>query len=443
MTARVLLIAVFATCLPGLVGAQVLERPQRTRTPREETREETRDWHRVTLTANTLGSYDDNLTADQSAFNDDVTSLSGYTGYADTTLRFDQGKGSRLFDVSGRAYVNAFRNVGVTPKYGADALAHFTAGTRNRIELFQGVRNEPYYTIGGFTGLRQSADFAGSPDDNPLNSSSSRRSWALASRADFTSQWSPRNQLGLSYLYDSRDYREQLGDSRAGSASMFYKRNLGRLSSLKLNYGYADSQLLDQTGWIPLQTHAADAGLDLERRFSRSRRMLVSFGGGAIRAFTRERLTFQDVNVWVPAAYGNMRVDWARTWGMSADYRRSVSSVQGISAEAFATDAALIRVGGLLARRVELTLSTGYAAGRVPTGVSGSYETYTSTAQMRLELTNNWSAVVGYDHYQYDLRGINPILRELPTNVQRNAVRIGLTMDLPLAAPREPRATGK
>jgi hypothetical protein len=171
--------------------------------------------------------------------------------------------------------------------------------------------------------------------------------------------------------------------------------------------------------------------------------MVLSFGGGAIRAFTREQLTRQDVNVWVPAAYGNLRVDWSRSWGMSADYRRSVNSVQGISAGAFATDAALVRVGGSVARRVDLSFSTGYAAGRAPTGVSRSYETYTSTAQMRLELTNNWSAVVGYDHYQYDLRGINPILRQLPTNVQRNAVRVGLTMDLPLAAPREPRAAGQ
>jgi len=442
MASRVLLVVVFATCVPALAGAQVLERPQRT-PPREEKREEARDWHRVTLTANTLGSYDDNLTAGQSAFNDDVTSLSGYTGYADTTLRFDQGKGSRLFDASGRAYVNAFRNVGVTPKYGADALAHFAAGTSNHLELWQGVRSDPYYTLGGFSGLRQSADFAATPDDNPLNSSSSRRSWALASRADFTSKWSARNQLGLSYLYDSRDYRDQFGDSRAGTGSVFYKRNLGRLSSMKFTYGYADSQLLDQTGWIPLQTHAAEGGLDLEHRFSPSRRMVLSFGGGAIRAFTRELLTRQDVNVWVPAAYGNMRVDWARTWGMSADYRRSVSSVQGISAEAFATDAALVQVGGLVGRRVDLTFSTGYVAGRVPTGVSGSYENYTSTAQMRLELTNNWSAFLGYDHYQYDLRGIDPILRQLPTNVRRNAVRVGLTMNLPLAAPREPRAAGK
>ena len=442
MTARVVLVVVLATGVPVLAGAQVLERPQRPE-PRGETREETRDWHRVTLTANTLGSYDDNLTAGQSAFNDELTSLTGYTGYADTTLRFDQGKGSRLFDVSGRAYVNAFRNAGVTPKYGADALAHFVAGTRNRIELFQGVRNDPYYTIGGFSGLRQSADFAGSPDDNPLNSSSSRRSWALASRADFTSQWSPRNQLGLSYIYDSRDYRDQLGDSRAGAGSFFYKRNLGRLSSLKLSYGYADSQLLEQTGWVPLQTHSAEGGFDLEHRFSRSRRMLLSFGGGAIRAFTRERLTREDVNLWVPAAYGNMRVDWARTWGISADYRRSVSSVQGISADAFATDAALVRMGGLVGRRVELTFSTGYVAGRTPTAGAGSYENYTSTAQVRLELTNTWSAVVGYDHYQYDLSGIDPILRQLPTDVQRNAVRVGLTMDLPLAAPREPRTPGK
>lgn len=433
MTARVLLVLVFAACVPAVAGAQILERPQRERPSRAEAP----DWRRVTLLTSTLGSYDDNLTAEQAALNADVSSVSGYTGYADTTLRFDQGKGSKLFDVSGRAYVNAFRNVGVSPKYGADALAHFAGGTRNRIELWQGIRNEPYYTIGGFAGLRQSADFTASPDENPLNSSSSRRSWALASRADFTSQWSPRNQVGLSYTYDTRDYRDQMGDLRAGAGSMFYRRNIGRLSRLKFTYGYADSQLLDQTGWIPLQTHAADGGFELEHGFSRSRRLVVSFGGGAIRAFTRERLTRQGVNVWVPATFGTMRMYWARTWGMSADYRRSVSAVQGISAEAFSTDAGLVQVGGFIARPLELTLSAGYAAGRVPVASVGSYETYTSTAQLRLQLSTNWSAVVGHDFYQYDLHDIDPILRHLPTSVQRNAVRVGLTLNVPVLATRE------
>ena len=439
MTGRVLLVLVLMTGVPVVVGAQVLEPPQRERAPRSEST----SWRRVTVLATTLGSYDDNLTADQVALNPDVTSQSGYTGYADGTLKLEQGKGSRVFDVSGRGYVNSFRNVGLTPKYGADAIVHYGTGTRHRFDLRQGIRNEPFYNIGGFSALRPAVDFVALPEENPLHASTSRRSWAAASRVDFTSQWSPRNALGLSYSFDTRDYLDQNGDSRAGVGSGFYTRNLGRRSKLRVSYAHADSRLLEPLGWMPLQTHTADAGLDLERAFSPTRRLVVSFGGGAIRAFTRERLTRESVTVWLPAGFGSLRTDWARTWSMSADYRRTVGAIQGISGDAFTTDAGLVRVGGFIARPLELTLSAGYAQGQASIGPPGSYDTYTSTAQLRLVLSTKWSALVSYDHYQYDVRNIALILGQLPTDVQRNAVRVGLAMDLPIVSSRQRPIQGR
>jgi hypothetical protein len=122
---------------------------------------------------------------------------------------------------------------------------------------------------------------------------------------------------------------------------------------------------------------------------------------------------------------------------MSADYRRAVGALQGISSDGFTTDAGLVRVGGFIARSLELSLSTGYAEGQATFGLPGAYDTYTSTAQLRLLLSTKWSALVSYDHYQYDVRNIDPILRQLPTNVQRNAVRVGLAMNLPIVGGRE------
>ena len=153
MTARVLLVFVVATCVPAVSGAQVLERPQRERAPRTESTRQ------VTLSATTLGSYDDNLAAEQTLSSSEIPAQAGYTGYADGTLQFGQAKGSRLFDASARGYVNSFRNVGLTPKYGADAQVHFATGTKHRFQVWQGVRNEPFYNIGGFSVFRDVADF--------------------------------------------------------------------------------------------------------------------------------------------------------------------------------------------------------------------------------------------------------------------------------------------
>jgi len=430
MTARVVLVVVFAMCVPAASGAQVLERPQRERASRADSTQQ------VTLSATTLGSYDDNLAAEQTLSSAEIPAQAGYTGYADGTLQFAQSKGSRLFDASARGYVNSFRNVGLTPKFGADAQVHFATGTRHQFQVWQGVRNEPFYNIGGFSVFRHVADLPALPDENPLNSSTTRRSWAAASRVDFVSNWSPRNTVGVSLGYDTRNYHELDGDTRGGVGSLFYSRNLGRRSRLRFSYGYADSKLLEPAGWIPLQTHTADGGLELERHFSSTRRIVVSFGGGGIRVRTLERFSRELINVWVPAGYGTIRLDWARTWGVTADYRRSVGALQGISGNAFTTDAALARVGGFVARPLELGLSIGYANGQESAAAFGSYGTYTANAQLRAHLSSRWSALVGYDRYQYSLRGIDPILRHVPDDVNRNAVRVGLAMNLPLAERR-------
>ena len=73
MVDRVLLAFVLGMSVPAVAGAQVLERPQRARPPRTEAT----SWRTVTVSATTLGSYDDNLTADQFVLNPDVTSQSG------------------------------------------------------------------------------------------------------------------------------------------------------------------------------------------------------------------------------------------------------------------------------------------------------------------------------------------------------------------------------
>jgi hypothetical protein len=431
MTGRVLLVLALLTGVPAVSGAQVFERPQR-----ERARSESTDRRQVTLSATTFGSYDDNIAAEQTILNTDIPPQAGYTGYADTTLRLEQGKASRRFDVSARGYVNSFRNVGLSAMYGADAQVHFLTGTRHRLEVWQGIRNEPFYNIGGFAALRQSVDIAALPDENPLNGSLTRRSWAAVSRVDFTSQWSPRNSGGMSLAYDTRNYRDLIGDTRGGVGSLWYTRNIGRRSRLKFSYGYADSQLLEPSGWIPLRTQTADGGLELERRFSSTRRILVSFGGGAVRARTLDRFSREIVKVWVPAGFATMRLDWARTWGMTADYRRSVAALQGITGDAFTTDAALIRLGGFAARPLEVGLSVGYATGQATAVQFGSYGTITTNAQLRVHLSSTWSALVSHDRYDYAVRGIGPVLRPLPENINRNAVRVGLAMNLPLGGPR-------
>jgi hypothetical protein len=431
---RLLLLVVLCACAPAVAGAQVLAPPSRRQAPQPEI-----SWDRLTAIVTTLASYDDGVTSQQ--IDPNVPTQGGYTGYGDGTLTFEQGKGSRQFDVSGRGYVNALRGFGLNPSYGGDARARFSAGTRHRIDFQQAVRYEPYYNIGGFAPLSQAAEeVVVQPEESPLHGSNSARSWAATSRIGFDSQFSRRDVIGLSYSFDTRDYRNQGGDTRSGGGSLFYGHQLSRRSRLRFSYGYTGSRLLEPTiGWVPVETHVAEAALEVEHAFSPTRRLLVSVGGGAIRAFGREQLTLEDIRTWLPAGSGAVRFDWARTWSLSADYRRSVRALQGMSSEAFTTDAGIVSFGGFLARPLELTLSTAYVNGKATAGTPGAYDSYTSTAQLRLQLSSAWSALASYDPYQYDVRHVDPIMRQIPTMIERNALRVGLTMNMPIGRERSTR----
>lgn len=424
-----LLLVVLGVCAPAVAGAQVLAPPSRKQAPQPEI-----SWDRLSALATTLASFDDGTASLQPDPN--APSQAGYTGYGDGTLKFEQGKGTREFDVSGRGYVNALRGFGLAPTYGGDARAHFGAGTRNRIDFQQGVRYEPYYNIGGFAPLSQATEVVALPEESPLHGSTTSRSWSASSRVEFASQISRRDLIGLSYSFDNREYRDQDGDTRSGGGTLFYGHHLGRRSRLTFSYGYTGSRLLDSTGWVPVETHAADVTLELEHAFSPTRRLLVSFGGGAIRAFGREQLTREDVRAWLPAGSGSVRLDWARTWSLSADYRRFVRALQGMSSDPFTTDAGVVSFGGALARPLELTLSTGYVNGKATAGTPGAYDNYISTVQLRVQLSSAWSALALYDHYQYDVRHVDPILGQVPTSVERNALRVGLTMNMPIGRER-------
>jgi hypothetical protein len=245
----------------------------------------------------------------------------------------------------------------------------------------------------------------------------------------------------VSYRFDVRDFRDDLGDSHAQTAWLSYGRGLGRRSTLRLAYGYLDQDVLDSSGWIPLTTHSLDVGLELERRLSATRRVLVTFGGGATQGRSVERNNRVPFELLVPSAFAAVRVAWARTWSVSGDYRRAVGTFDGLSSEPFEMDTALVHAGGFVGRRAELTFSVGYSDGRAPGSRSGALDTYIGTSQLRFAIGRQVSAVFSHSYSRYSLRGIETLLAGLPREFDRNAIRVGLSLNVPIAASRRDAET--
>ena len=229
-------------------------------------------------------------------------------------------------------------------------------------------------TSAAFRRLRPAVDSVALPDENPLNGLERAAVLGGCEPVDFTSQWSPRDSLGDVGTATTRATIRTASATRArGGGVRVLRRNVGRRSRLQAVIWVRRFTVagVDWVGFRFRRTRA-DAGLSSSARFSPTRRLVVSFGGGAIRAFTRERLTRGGVRRLVAGWLRQRCGSTGRGRGVCRPTIGDRSARWTASAgDAFTTDAGLVRVGGFVARPLELTLSAGYAEGQASIGRAG------------------------------------------------------------------------
>ena len=115
------------------------------------------------------------------------------------------------------------------------------------------------------------------------------------------------------------------------------------------------------------------------------------------------------------------------------DYSRTLSVLDRVSVQRFASDAIMMSAGGLLGHRVDLTVAGGLARGATPAAesASGSYDSYTATTQLRWALARCCATTASYSYYDYTLRNVF-VLGGLPSHSTNNGLRVGFTIWLPL-----------
>ena len=175
----------------------------------------------LTLQGSLLGGYDDNLSSPGGG-----EALgphpSGYIGFGDATLRYWVGKDARSMEVSGRAYMNTYRNVGVGPSYGGEQRLRVrtTLGRRTRVE----VRAKPaLYAVFflGLFGATQRDVGAENPDRNPTNALTESGSWATDASASLSRQWTRATSMDVGYTFSKQTFVNGVGaDSRTQVGSI-------------------------------------------------------------------------------------------------------------------------------------------------------------------------------------------------------------------------------
>ena len=444
---RTILVALVSAmlCAPSVAEAQAVRRPSRPYRglfgggpppDPNRTRQE------LTLTASFLAGYDDALTpgATQGPTQPGQNTVSGYTGTADLNLRYYVGRAAKSFSLDSRGWTTAYRGTQADPSLGGDLSirGELNLGRRNHLVAGQDFSYVPYLVIGAFASLQPEVETSALPDSGETTGMSQQRSWASTSAIDLDHTWTTRQTTSIGYNYYRRNYLDDFGhDSASHLATTRHAWAFSRTARLEASYRFSDFKFTAAPTTIgdqgaPVSNHALELGGTYTRRLSPSRQIQFSANGGAAYVQTLRSTDRSNFAYWMPTANGMVRLDVGRSWAISADYARTVSVVQGISLQSFATDAASLRVDGMFGPRIEGSLSFAYSNGRVGGAEEpGQFYSYGGIGQFRYALNRWCAASVNYQYYYYRLSDIGGLPTGLPPTNDTNSVRIGVTLWLP------------
>jgi len=400
----------------------------------------TRDRQELSAEATLLGGYDDNLSP--------VTGLgpfaprdSGYAGAGNGILRYFIGRARKSLEIDGRGFVNTYPDIGPVIGGGAVAIGEVPLSRRTTLNVSQGAQWLPFFTMNMFSPLRESLGVA-NPDSNPANGLvrtanevTGTRSLVLDSQASVRQEWNRSFSTDGGYSYNSQTYSQSIAfDSRSHGAHLGVERTVARGTSIRTSYRYVDALFAEARGTeLPMKDHIIELGVQRERDVSRTRRVSLSVRGGAQHTDTLDATQRTPLEYWTPTAFGSIQYDWARTWTVAADYQHSASVLNvSIVPQTFINHTATLRTGGYLNDRMEGSLVFGYANGHAGAEVNDTYDGYTGTAQLRVGLSDSWSSILAYNHHQYRLTRDASIFFDVPRQVHRNSLWLGLSWSAPL-----------
>ena len=395
--------------------------------------------HQVSVTTNLLGGYDDITSVAGSVVPDAPVQprFTGSIGFVDSTLRYRVARQDRSLELSGHGYLTSFTSA--RPSFGGDLYVQAATplGRRTNVTFAEAVRNDPLISLGEFGQIEGAVGPGVLPDSDPTLGLAELRSWSFDTSASLSRDWTARQSTSFSYSQGRIDYSDsELGyDSRSRSANVDYTWRYSRVAGMHMGYGgswisFPDRDFSDTT------THSIDAGLDYNRRLSPTRQLALSGDVGAVYLRGISLTTGSLRGHWAPAARASARVDIGRSWALNGDYGRTVSVLDRISVQRFASDAFSVRAGGLIGQRFDTSVSGGLSRGRTPAAESrdGQYRSYTATAQVRWAVAQCCATAVSYSYYDYTLQNV-VVLQGLPSHSQSNIFRVGVSVWLPLYGP--------
>lgn len=431
--------ALLATASPAV--AQRLERPPRSVDGLFGGRrvvDPNRTSQELSLTIDLLGGYDDNVTpAGEDAPSPFVPQQSSYVGTASTALRYRRGNTRRSVAMSGEVYVNSYSRLELGPQVGGDAAidASTNLGERTLLTGNAGALYQPTFLIGAFGSIPGETENGVIPDAGGMGGLSEQRWLQTQASAGLERSWTMRQRTAISYTFSDRQPTggAALLETRARGVTLRHTWRVARSASLNVGYEHANDSSEQPTGpAIPFRSHNVQAGVDFTRRLSSTRTWGVGLGAGVTEAQTLVGVGMVPAEDTSPTFYGSLRADLGRTWAVSANARRDLTRLHDLTPQTFLATVGSMNVGGTIVGPLQVGLAAAYSEGVARDRETGSYQIFAGTMQLQYAVSRCCDLFGSYAYYQHRVLDVAAVPVGFPSAYDRNAVRVGLSILLPL-----------
>jgi len=393
---------------------------------------------RVDFTASLVEGYDDDVpTSLLQTIDPFALQTGGFSSILSTGGAYVWKTARTEVGLVGTSVVRHYADVGETRGVGSS----FGAGISTRLPgHFTLLANQagtytPTYLSGLFpTGVTVAAGSPGetAPDYTVNDLQSYTYSSTLSLRRDFSSRTSFVASGDFQFT-DRREETELWQDVSAHWLRGEFSRNVTRNTALNAQYRYR-SGAFGYTNDLQTIEHALDFGVNYSRPLSATRRATVRMNVGVSGADVPQSVEGggnKIVREYLGNGFVSFEYQFQQSWQARANYRRGIEYVVDIPEPVFA-DSWGGSVEGFLSRRVDLALFAGYSSGKSLLTTSAlAYDTYTGSFRVRYALSRLVATHVEYLYYFYDFAAGTPLLIGIPPGLERQGVRVGLTLWMP------------
>jgi hypothetical protein len=313
---------------------------------------------------------------------------------------------------------------------------------RTILSVDQSFAYSPSYLMGLFpqTTTPTPGDAPAVGADYAVNTVSS---YQYGTRASISRGLTRRGTVSAAVEYRSTDFLEleaEAGrtDRATTQARIQFSRGVSRSTSLRVAYRYSRGDIGSTiVGYVPGGTsteHGFDVGVDYLRTLSATRRMRLGFGVGSSAAdlpLSSLAAAVTDDRQYNVLGEARFEYQFQRTWSTRARYQRRLEYIaelaEPVYSGGFAAD-----MSGLLTPKVELSAAFGLSNGRSAAfRRATAYDTYTANVRLSRALSRTLALYTEYLYYFYDFRNTQ-LQPGVPSTMERNGVRVGLTLWLPI-----------